>query len=117
MKEQEHKDQVALVRALRKMGMPYDLIFAIPNGGKRHLRVATKLKAEGVTAGIPDLFLPHSNGAYFGLFVEMKAGKNKATENQKKKMEELSKQGYLCVVCYGSKEALDIIINYVESGQ
>ena len=33
------------------------LIFAIPNGGKRHIGTARKLKAEGVRSGVPDIFL------------------------------------------------------------
>jgi len=43
------------------------LIFAIPNGEKRAITVAKRLKAEGVVRGIPDLFIPQ-----FNLWVEMK---------------------------------------------
>jgi len=43
------------------------LIFAIPNGEKRAITVAKRLKKEGVVRGIPDLFIPQ-----FNLWVEMK---------------------------------------------
>jgi hypothetical protein len=42
-------------------------IFAIPNGGQRSLSVAGRLKAEGVVAGVPDLYVPE-----WRLWVEMK---------------------------------------------
>ena len=57
-----------------------NLLFHIPNGGKRNITTAKRLKAEGVKAGVPDLFLPVSRGGFFGLFIEMKVGKNKTTQ-------------------------------------
>lgn len=42
-------------------------IIAIPNGGARNRVVGMKLKAEGVSAGVPDLFVPA-----WHLWIEMK---------------------------------------------
>jgi hypothetical protein len=42
-------------------------IFHIPNGGRRSMSVAKKLKAEGVKAGVPDLYVPE-----WHLWIEMK---------------------------------------------
>lgn len=42
-------------------------IFAIPNGGKRSKAEALRLKAEGVSAGVPDLYVPA-----WHLWIEMK---------------------------------------------
>ena len=42
-------------------------IFHIPNGGRRSISVAKKLKAEGVKAGVPDLYIPE-----WHLWIEMK---------------------------------------------
>lgn len=42
-------------------------IFAIPNGEARSRRVGGRLKAEGVSPGVPDLFIPA-----WGLWIEMK---------------------------------------------
>ena len=49
-----------------------ELMFAIPNGGLRHKKTAHTLKAEGVKAGVPDIFLPAPHAGYNGMFIEMK---------------------------------------------
>ena len=62
----EHLEQVRLVSWFRRQ-WPDVRIFAIPNGGGRSMAQGAALKAEGVTAGVPDLFVPA-----WGLWVEMK---------------------------------------------
>jgi len=62
----EHLEQVRLVSWFRRQ-WPDVRIFAIPNGGGRSIAQGASLKAEGVTAGVPDLFVPA-----WGLWVEMK---------------------------------------------
>jgi hypothetical protein len=62
----EHLEQVRLVAWFRRQ-WPDTRIFAIPNGGGRSMAQGASLKAEGVTAGVPDLFVPA-----WGLWVEMK---------------------------------------------
>lgn len=64
--ESEHLQQVRLVSWFRR-SYPGVRIFAIPNGGHRGASQGASLKAEGVTAGVPDLFVPA-----WGLWVEMK---------------------------------------------
>lgn len=86
-----------------------DMIFAIPNGGKRNKLEAVKLKREGVKAGVPDLFLPVPKGKYHGLFIEMKFGKNTTTEKQELWLGELEEQGYAVDVCWGFEEAKQTI--------
>lgn len=90
------------------------LLFHIPNGGKRNIVTARRLKAEGVKAGVPDLFLPVSRGGFHGLFIEMKAGKNKTTEKQNVWIKDLREQGYQVVVCYGCEEAIAEIKKYLK---
>ena len=90
-----------------------DLLFAIPNGGARHIAVARKLKAEGVKSGVPDLFLPVARLGYHGLFIELKAGKNKLSENQIAWLEALEDEGYLAQACWGFDEAVDMILWYL----
>lgn len=53
-------------------------------------------------------------GKYHGLYIELKVGENKATALQKKWIEELTKQGYLAVVCYGWQTAAEQLIKYLE---
>ena len=56
-------------------------------------------------AGVPDLCLPVARGGYHGLYIEMKAGKNKPTEKQLWWIENLKKQGYAVSVCWGFEAA------------
>lgn len=88
-------------------------MFAIPNGGHRDVRVAQKLKREGVRAGVPDIFLPVARGGYHGLFVEMKHGRNKPTPEQDTYLRFLASQGYLCVVCYSIDEFEGLVWAYM----
>lgn len=81
LKPTEHEIQAAIVRwaDLNSGRHPsLRLLFAIPNGGWRHMSTAAKLKAEGVRPGVPDLFLacPRYCGDVWapGLFIEVKRG-------------------------------------------
>ena len=109
----EHDEQKALIQWCDFKGYPYDLIYANANGGKRHIGTAKKLKAEGVKAGIPDLFLPFPNDGYHGLYIEMKFGKGSLTDNQKIWIGRLENEGYCCSTCWGWDEAKLIISGYV----
>ena len=91
-------------------------LFAIPNGGARNVRVASKLKMEGVKSGVWDLFLPVPRGKYHGFFIEMKWGKNKLTPNQAEFGEFVNGMGYLTAVCYDWNDAADKIECYLAKG-
>lgn len=58
----EHQVQVAICNYLDLRKVCY---FAIPNGGKRNIITASKLKAEGVKKGVPDLCIIHEGQAFF----------------------------------------------------
>ena len=91
------------------------LLFHIPNGGSRGKVEAAHFKAEGVKAGVPDLFLPVARGPYHGLFIEMKRQKGgKVSDAQKAWISALIDQGYLAVVCYGWKDAAELIEDYLD---
>ncbi len=110
----EHDDQVALFQWAAYDKRPeIQMLFAVPNGGHRHKAVAGKLKAEGVKAGVEDVFLDVARGGYHGLRIEMKAGKNKATPEQRDWMARHNAEGYLAIVCYGWAEARDAIERYL----
>lgn len=127
MKRSEHSEQVALFNwaKLHERKHPeLKLLFAVPNGGLRNKMVARKLKAEGVKSGVPDIFLPiptmkpnkiiRSMKMFHGLWIEMKFGRNKTTENQDWWLAELEKQGYKTAVCYGYEEAKKTILDYIK---
>ena len=89
------------------------LLFAIPNGGSRHRLEAINLKKQGLKPGVPDIFLPYPNKKYHGLFIELKYGKNKASDKQKAWINELNHQGYYAKVCTGFEEAKNTILEYI----
>jgi 16S rRNA C1402 N4-methylase RsmH len=112
----EHEHQAELIRWCKLSASQYpDLlkIFAVPNGGLRNAIVAKKLKAEGVAAGIPDLILPVAKKGYYGLFIELKTEKGKLSLAQKNRIEQLTADGYLAVICYGWVEARVVLKNYL----
>jgi hypothetical protein len=94
------------------------LMYHIPNGGKRDMTTAKRLKAEGVKSGVPDINLPVSRSGYHGLYIELKKQKgNNTTDNQDYWLDELNKQGYFTAVCRGWEEASKVIIRYLEGNQ
>jgi hypothetical protein len=60
--------------------MPW--IHATPNAAKRNPRLAYEMKAEGLIAGVWDVFVPWMTKDKGGLWIEHKAGKNKLTTEQ-----------------------------------
>lgn len=102
-----------LVEALLPQYPDLRFLFHVPNGGLRSKASAGRLKAAGVKAGVPDLFLPAPRGKYHGLWIEMKVGANKPTPIQSYWLESLSQLGYKTAVCYGAHEAIAAIAAYL----
>jgi len=113
----EHQHQVSLFKwaNMQAATMPeLALMFAIPNGGQRNIIVATRLKAEGVKSGVPDIFLPVARGGAHGLFIELKTEKGKPSGNQREWIGDLNFVGYCAVFCYGWEHAKDTILEYLK---
>ena len=85
--------QCALVRACARHPQARAL-YAIPNGGKRSRIEAAIMKGEGVKAGMPDTHLPVAAGPCIGLYVELKAGANAPSDEQKDRARELAALGH-----------------------
>lgn len=104
---------------------PQRIIFAIPNGGKRNRREAGRLKAQGVTAGVPDLCIPEPGGyvgefalqGSRGLWIELKVGKNDVTEKQQGMIDALRQRGYAVHVCYSLDEFMSVVNAYFGRGK
>lgn len=90
-------------------------MYAVPNGGSRHPAEAANLKRQGVRSGVPDICLALPKGKYHGMYIEMKVGRNKTTDNQKNWLSRLAKAGYYTVVCYGFDEARKEILAYLKN--
>lgn len=114
----EHAEQSALIKwaSLARATIPeLNNLFAIPNGGMRHHVVAAQLKAEGVSPGVPDLFLAWPAHGAHGLFVEMKRRVGgRLSDAQITWRERLTKCGYRVRVCKGWEEAKEAIITYLK---
>src|SRR5262245_66344629 len=66
-RELERPHQVALIKWVRSVKAIYPvlkLLYAVPNGGDRNLRVARKLKAEGVLVGVEELCMTAARREY-----------------------------------------------------
>lgn len=114
--DEEHRNQVWLIQWVTtqiKNEPDLKCLYAIPNGGHRHAATAAKLKAEGVKAGVYDLHLPVARGGFCGLWIELKAGKNKPTASQNEWRDLMIEQGHDTAVCYGWHEAKNKIEEYL----
>lgn len=112
----EEDEQRSLFEWVNWMSGKYpelEMLFHIPNGGKRNKLEAIRLKREGVRAGVPDLFLPVARGKYHGMFIELKAGKGLPTNLQKEWVKRLKEQGYHALVITGWEAAAKAIMEYL----
>lgn len=113
VKRTEHSEQVALVETCLASGYPYNLLHAIPNGGKRDAITGARLKAEGARAGIPDLMLPVMRGGFGGLYIELKIDGGRVQPAQAEWHAALRREGYAVAVCYGCDAAWQTVQDYV----
>lgn len=97
------------------------LAFAIPNGGARSKVTASILKAEGVKAGVPDVFVPVPINLHHGLYIEFKHGANKPNPEQQEFLQRMDSLGFCCAVAYDWQLAQQHTIRYfkgeVEPGE
>ena len=101
----EHIEQREFVSWFRKRHRDVRII-AIPNGGQRSIATAARLKAEGVMAGVPDLFIPA-----WRVWIEMKREKGgSVSADQKDWIVYLTECGYRCFVARGAEDAKRQII-------
>ena len=117
MKQYEAEIQIMLFQWAQLSAGKYPelkLLYHCPNGGSRNKIEAARLKAQGVRAGIPDLFLPVARSGYYGLYLELKSAKGRLQDTQKAWLNELSQQGYKTAVCFSFDAARDTIINYLK---
>jgi len=112
VKDQEHDIQKAICEYLDIRGVCY---WAVPNGGNRNIITAKKLKAEGVTAGVPDITIIHE-GLYYGLEVKKPAtvGSRKGVLSltQKAMIERIKEAGGEVAVVYSVADVIEQCIDW-----
>jgi hypothetical protein len=115
----EHKEQSAVVDWWDKQcgayGLPHFALFAVPNGAylASGFYGAAKLKAEGMRRGALDLILAKPTARFSGLFIEMKYGKNKASDDQEAMKNYLIGAGYYATVKWSADDAIATIKEYL----
>ena len=70
------------------------LMYHVPNEGKRSEAAGARMKRMGLRRGVPDICLPIARGGYHGLYIELKFGKNKPTEEQRQFLRALDIEGF-----------------------
>ena len=112
----EEAEQISLFQWAEVAKIKYpelELMYHVPNEGKRSQITGARMKRAGLKAGVPDVCLPTAHGGYIGLYIEMKYGNNKPTESQKKWLRGLREQGHMTAVCYSWDEARELIEQYL----
>jgi len=112
---EEQSQLVAWAQDAQQAHPELRLLFAIPNGEHRHWTVAKRLKAQGVRAGVPDLFLPAPRSGWHGLFLELKRRDGGVVSDHQAGWHlGLTQQGYMVAVCRGATDARNALIKYLE---
>lgn len=113
--DEEHRIQVSCVRWFRtKHPKLSNILFAIPNGGRRDAVTGKKLKEEGATAGVADLILLKSNNLYGALCIEMKKPGGYQSPEQKAWQKEVEAMGNKYIVCRSLNEFVRVINDYLK---
>lgn len=105
----EHEEQRNFVMWMRQKH-PEFWIFAVPNGGHRGASQGARLKAEGVTRGVPDLYIPALR-----LWVEMKIKGGRVSPEQRQWHEYLEGIGDRVVVAYSRDEAVQAVTDVMDA--
>jgi hypothetical protein len=111
MRSVEHQVQVAICNYLDLRGFCY---WAVPNGEKRNIITAKKLKAEGVKAGVPDITLIY-DGLYYG--IEIKKPKTDTpqgylSQNQKDRIRKIKKAGGEIGIARSVQDVIELLIEW-----
>lgn len=114
-KNDEHRIQSACVRWFRlKYPKLKNVLFAVPNGGRRDAITGARLKDEGMLPGVADLILLKSNRFYGALCVEMKKPGEYQRPVQKDWQKECEANGNKYVVIRSLDEFIKVVDNYLK---
>lgn len=107
--------------AHRGLGVKHErLLMAFPMQGQRTARNGARMKAEGMRAGLADMFLavpmPFDSG-HHGLWIELKRPKPRGvvSPEQAEFLMSVKMQGYGAQVCFGFDECTKAITDYLKA--
>lgn len=115
----EHQIQCSIVEWANHTKIPAnncnigDFLLAIPNGRKRHISEAIKLKKEGVKKGVCDMFFAYPSYPFSGLWMEIKSKSGKLSDDQLKWIELMTAVGFMAVVFNTVDDGIKEIKNYL----
>jgi len=105
--KQEDIEQIKLCEWLKnRTDLPF---FSIANQRKCNPQYGNLLKRMGVRAGVSDLMLPRSTNEYHGTFIELKTTSGKLSPLQQEFLDDMNKEDYAAVCCYGADAAIAFI--------
>lgn len=90
-----------------------ELVMSIPNQGRRTRSNSSRMVAEGLRSGAPDVFAAIPRGDCAGLFIEFKASGGKLSENQRLMLARLTKAGYGTLIAYSAADAISALRAYL----
>lgn len=111
----EHRIQCACVTWFRAQypNMRHSL-FAVPNGGRRNAVTGSKLKSEGVLAGVSDLILLHRTAQHGALLIELKTRIGRQSELQRQWQRAVEQDGYKYIVCRSLEDFIEQVNDYIK---
>lgn len=90
------------------------LLMAFPLQGLRTKANGARMKAEGMRAGTPDMFLAVPRNRYHGLWIELKRPSGRPTATQKAMLTLLDlKGGYVASTAFGFDDCQRLIVAYL----
>lgn len=113
---EEEREQIKFFEQVQVYfpNLPDKLLFAVPNGGSRHIAEAANLRRQGVRRGVADVILLIPKKGYASLCLEFKAKKGTQSDEQK----EFQRQAENCkskyVIVRSAKQAIDELKKYLQ---
>ena len=104
---EEHTLQMAVLQHLRIAARPGVFAFSIPNAGKRSPQQASRMKREGMMAGVADLCVMMDEGRTGWLELKSDKGKQKEAQREFETLCAFLSHNY--AVCRNLYEAIDIL--------
>tara|TARA_Y100000401_G_scaffold63870_1_gene50745 strand:+ start:2281 stop:2667 length:387 start_codon:yes stop_codon:yes gene_type:complete len=108
----EEKLQSAIITYI-KLTYPKARFCASLGGIYTGIKQSIKAVKTGYVKGFPDLQITEARGGYFGLFIEIKTNKGRATSYQTEWIKDLKERGYAAYICKGIDETIETIDSYM----
>ena len=95
-----------IIYARNELRLPKGTLFSIPNEGQRDGRFASRMKSQGMVAGVPDLCLILRGRT---VFIEMKTAGGRLSDKQTKVIDNMRAAGADVRICRSKAEFAEIV--------